>query len=99
MPNLFTIRDINLSVPLDYSQPEGQQINLFAREITRHPNAPVCVFLQGGPGFEAPKDPYSIPWLDFMLDHFRVVLMDQRGTGRSHGIGPELCESLPNPED
>lgn len=99
MPNLFTIRDINLSVPLDYSQPEGQQINLFAREITRHPNAPICVFLQGGPGFEAPKDPYSIPWLDFMLDHFRVVLMDQRGTGRSHGIGPELCESLPDPED
>lgn len=99
MLNTDTMRDISISVPLDYSQPEGQQINLYAREITRNPQAPVCVFLQGGPGFEAPKDPDSIPWLDFMLDHFRVVLMDQRGTGRSHGIGPELCQSMPEPED
>lgn len=93
MPNHYQIKPIQLSVPVNYSQPHGEQITLFAREIYRNSQAPICVFLQGGPGFEAPRDPDSIAWLDFMLQHFRVVLVDQRGTGRSSPIGPELCQT------
>ena len=99
MAQTYPIREIQLKVPLDYNQPQAAQIRLYAREVTRHPEAPVCVFLQGGPGFEAPKDPENIPWLDFMLDHFRVVLLDQRGTGSSQRISDELCSALPDPDD
>jgi len=44
------------------------------------------VFLQGGPGHEAPRPtrhPSSPGWLDRALAEFRVLLLDQRGTGRS----------------
>lgn len=95
----YRIRDISTTVPLDYNQPDQVQINLFAREYIRNNAAPVCVFLQGGPGFESPKDPDAIPWLDFMLDHFRVVFLDQRGTGRSSPVGAELCTALPSAHD
>jgi pimeloyl-ACP methyl ester carboxylesterase len=42
------------------------------------------VFLQGGPGFEAPR-PTSPPsgWIARALADYRVLLLDQRGTGRS----------------
>jgi len=98
MSTSLVIRDIALELPLDYGQPDGAKIRVCAREIAREDNqqAPVCVFLQGGPGFEAPKEPELIPWLDTALEQFRVLLLDQRGTGRSTPVGPELCESLPD---
>ena len=45
---------------------------------------PWLLYLQGGPGFEAPRPTESSSWLKAALHHgFRVVLLDQRGTGRS----------------
>jgi pimeloyl-ACP methyl ester carboxylesterase len=52
------------------------------------------VFFQGGPGTEAPRPtrhPSAPGWLDRALEDFRVLLLDQRGTGRSTPVG-----SLPN---
>jgi pimeloyl-ACP methyl ester carboxylesterase len=47
---------------------------------------PYLVFLQGGPGSEAPRPFHAATapaWLDEALAHYQVVLLDQRGTGRS----------------
>jgi hypothetical protein len=40
----------------------------------------------GGPGFEAPRPTEASAWLKSAVGHFRVLLMDQRGTGRSGAI-------------
>jgi len=40
----------------------------------------------GGPGFEAPRPVESSSWIKCATAHFKVLLMDQRGTGRSSPI-------------
>ena len=77
-----------LSVPLDHARPDGAQLTLFAREVADPDGVdlPFLVFLQGGPGSEAPRPtrvPTSPAWLDRALRDFRVLMLDQRGTGRS----------------
>ena len=48
---------------------------------------PLLVFLQGGPGGKAPRPTMgSPPWLAAALKTHRVILPDQRGTGRSTRI-------------
>ncbi len=82
-------------VPLDHAEPEGPRITVFAREVAEAgvPGArerPFLVFLQGGPGSEAPRPtgfPRAPGWLDRALSEFRVLLLDQRGTGRSTPVG------------
>jgi pimeloyl-ACP methyl ester carboxylesterase len=81
-----------LEVPLDHSDPDGPQITLFAREVADPDgrDRPFLVFLQGGPGSEAPRPtrhPSGPGWLDRALTEFRVLMLDQRGTGRSTPVG------------
>jgi pimeloyl-ACP methyl ester carboxylesterase len=80
-------------VPLDYRKPDGERLTIFAREVADPdgPDRPFLVFLQGGPGFEAPRPtrhPSSPGWLDRALRDYRVLMLDQRGTGRSSPVGP-----------
>ena len=49
----------------------------------RPPDRPWLLFLQGGPGFGAMRPAGREAWLDRALDDYRVLLLDQRGTGRS----------------
>ena len=55
------------------------------------PAKPSLVYLQGGPGSEAPRPlgTSNPPWLERALDDFQVVMLDQRGTGRSTPVGPD----------
>jgi pimeloyl-ACP methyl ester carboxylesterase len=81
-----------LEVPLDHAHPEGDRITVFAREVAdpEGRDRPFLVFFQGGPGFEAPRPtrhPSSPGWLDRALHEFRVLMLDQRGTGRSTPVG------------
>jgi pimeloyl-ACP methyl ester carboxylesterase len=80
-------------VPLDHAQPEGPVITVFSREVADPDGAdrPFLVFLQGGPGFEATR-PTSPPsgWMKRALRDYRVLLLDQRGTGRSTPVGPAI---------
>jgi pimeloyl-ACP methyl ester carboxylesterase len=80
------------AVPLDHARPDGERITVFAREVADPDgrDRPLLVYLQGGPGFEAPRPtrhPSSPGWLDRALQDFRVLMLDQRGTGRSTPIG------------
>jgi pimeloyl-ACP methyl ester carboxylesterase len=80
------------AVPLDHGRPDGERITVFAREVADPAgrDRPFLVFLQGGPGFEAPRPtrhPSGPGWLDRALQDYRVLMLDQRGTGRSTPVG------------
>ncbi|MCW1249097.1 alpha/beta hydrolase [Acaricomes phytoseiuli] len=81
-------------VPLDHLNPEGEQIELFAREVARAeaPDAPWLVYFQGGPGGRADRPNSPSGWVAEALKDFRVLLLDQRGTGRST---PATRQTLP----
>jgi pimeloyl-ACP methyl ester carboxylesterase len=85
-------------VPLDHARSDGQAISVFTREVADPDGAdrPYLVFLQGGPGFEATR-PTSPPsgWMKRALRDYRVLLLDQRGTGRSSPIGPNIPGATP----
>jgi hypothetical protein len=84
----MVLRDHHLMVPLDHTDPGGEQLELYAREVVapvrEHDDLPWLVFLQGGPGCRADR-PAGVAggWLARALTEFRVLLLDQRGTGRS----------------
>ena len=81
------LTDRTFTVPLDHARPDGEQIEVFAREVVapdkEGDDLPWLVFLQGGPGFGAPRPVRREGWLDRALNDYRVLLLDQRGTGRS----------------
>ncbi len=88
----LVLTDHVLDLPLDHDRPEGETIEVFAREVARPDgrDRPFLVFLQGGPGSEAPRPtglPGSPPWLERALRDYRVLMLDQRGTGRSTPYG------------
>ncbi|MEO6713501.1 MAG: alpha/beta fold hydrolase [Mycobacteriales bacterium] len=90
-PDLVIVEH-EFDVPLDHDDPSGQAITVFAREVAEPGgrDRPVLVFLQGGPGHESPRPtsrPFSPRWLERALADFRVLFLDQRGTGRSTPIG------------
>ncbi|EYT59059.1 alpha/beta fold hydrolase [Microbacterium maritypicum] len=89
----LTVEEHTLTVPLVWGDPtDHRTIDIFARVVAREggESLPYLVFLQGGPGHEAPRPFHSSTspaWLDEALAHYRLVLLDQRGTGLSTPIG------------
>ncbi|MEU0597013.1 alpha/beta fold hydrolase [Streptomyces sp. NPDC006393] len=84
------LTDHSFTVPLDHDDPAGETIELYAREAVASDKAdkgrqdlPWLVYLQGGPGFGANRFVGKQAWLGRALEDHRVLLLDQRGTGRS----------------
>lgn len=80
------IRDHTVVVPLDWAAPDdGRTIEVFARELAHvdRQDAPVLVYLQGGPGGKGPRPLPGADWIEEVLKTHRLLLLDQRGTGRS----------------
>lgn len=105
MPNPATYRmpgavitEREHSVPFNHAAPDGRTLTVFTREVAAPDglDRPYLVFLQGGPGFEATR-PTSPPsgWMRRALAEYRVLLLDQRGTGRSTPVGPRIPGTTP----
>lgn len=60
---------------------------------------PFLLYLQGGPGYPSPR--LGSPpegWLKVALETYRVLLLDQRGTGRSTPATVQHLGTLLTPE-
>lgn len=88
----LTIEEHTLTLPLVWGDPTDERtIDVFAAVVSREggEDLPYLLFLQGGPGHEAPRvfgSSSSPAWLDAALSEHRVVMLDQRGTGRSTAV-------------
>ncbi|MET4001887.1 pimeloyl-ACP methyl ester carboxylesterase [Arthrobacter sp. UYCu511] len=90
------MRDHRFTVPLDHGNPDGASIEIFARELedarTEAGALPWLLFLQGGPGGRGNRPAGLSGWLAEATKHFRVLMLDQRGTGLST---PATRQTLP----
>ncbi|MEP7763453.1 alpha/beta fold hydrolase [Sanguibacter sp. 25GB23B1] len=98
------VTDREVAVPLDWSDPSGARtLTLFVRELVaparRHEDLPLLVFLQGGPGGKGPRPTGPDGWVGQMLATHRVVLLDQRGTGRSSAVRGAHMAALGSPAE
>ena len=97
------LTDHVFTVPLDHERPDGEQIEVFAREVAPagrrggDPALPWLVYFQGGPGFGGPRPFGRESWLNRALDDYRVLLLDQRGTGRSTPASRHTLARLGSP--
>ncbi|MGW7002409.1 alpha/beta fold hydrolase [Streptomyces sp. NPDC054933] len=90
LPGL-AVTDHVFTVPLDHAEPTGTSIQVFAREVADPARAgqrlPWLLYLQGGPGGKSPRPVNTTPgWLGHAVRTHRVLLLDQRGTGRSTAV-------------
>jgi pimeloyl-ACP methyl ester carboxylesterase len=98
----FVLTDHEFTVPLDHDRPDDETITVYAREAVapgkEHDQLPWLVFLQGGPGFSAPRPDRTVEWLTRALKEYRVLLLDQRGTGRSTPINHQTLARFASPQ-
>ncbi len=92
------LTDRTFTVPLDHAKPDGEQIQVFAREVVATDKTaadlPWLVYFQGGPGFGSPRPAGREAWLDRALDDYRVLLLDQRGTASSSPVNRRTLAGL-----
>ncbi|MFB4315076.1 alpha/beta fold hydrolase [Actinomadura sp. 21ATH] len=101
--NGLVYTDHVIEVPLDHDRPDGPRIEVFAREVVAAAKAdaglPRLLFLQGGPGGKALRPPGRGGWIGRALEEHRVVLLDQRGTGRSTPVNRQTLASAGGPAE
>ncbi|MFD9884376.1 alpha/beta fold hydrolase [Streptomyces alboflavus] len=98
----YSTVDHFFTVPLDHSTPGAESIQVFAREVVDPARAgerlPWLLYLQGGPGGKSPRPSAGSPgWLDEALKTHRVLLLDQRGTGRSSPVTARVAARFADP--
>jgi pimeloyl-ACP methyl ester carboxylesterase len=90
------------SVPLDHTRPDGETITVFAREARaagkQDEELPWLVFLQGGPGSAAARPTGLEPWIRRATRDYHLLLLDQRGTGRSTPVAAQTLARLGSPQ-
>ncbi|WP_069170114.1 alpha/beta fold hydrolase [Streptomyces griseus] len=83
----LVLTDHRFTVPLDRADPGGETIEIYGREVVASAKAdedlPWLLYLEGGPGFGARRFIGTEAWLGRAVREFRVLLLDQRGTGLS----------------
>ena len=98
----IVLTDHVFTVPLDHGDPGGPAIEVFAREVAaagrQDADLPWLVFLQGGPGAASPRPAGNGGWLRRAVRDYRVLLLDQRGTGRSTPATRQTLAHLGSPQ-
>src|SRR3954447_18091567 len=101
----FVLTDHVVEVPLDHgAADDGRTIEVFAREVAaagrERDELPWLLFLQGGPGGKSPRPGYGAAdgWLRQATRTHRVLLLDQRGTGRSTPLTGRAVAGMPDAE-
>ncbi len=102
LPGL-TLVDHVFELPLDHDGSTEETIEVFGREAVaagrEREDLPWLLFFQGGPGFPAPRPDRLSGWLKRALQEYRVLLLDQRGTGRSSPVTAQTLAHLLSPEE
>jgi pimeloyl-ACP methyl ester carboxylesterase len=92
--------DHYFDVPLDHLDSARGTTTVFARELrdpeTVDQDRPYLVFLQGGPGGASPRPDGGPAWLRWATQRYRLLLLDQRGTGRSNPLDPQVIQGFGN---
>ncbi len=95
----LVLTDHTFTIPLDHAAPTGEPIEIFAREVVaagrEGARLPWLVFFQGGPGQESPRPAMQAGWLKRATQDYRVLLLDQRGTGRSTPVNYQTLARFP----
>ncbi|KAL1746303.1 Alpha/Beta hydrolase protein [Schizophyllum fasciatum] len=95
------------NVPLNYANPEGPKIRVFARNmltidsgktLENQAALPYIVYLQGGPGFECDLLAVSEMAAERALISSQTLWVDQRGTGLSTPLSAEVLEGKSDAE-
>jgi pimeloyl-ACP methyl ester carboxylesterase len=101
----LSFTDHEFRIPIDHSQPDGARLSVFAREVLAldkvEATLPWLVFFRGGPGYESPR-PINLElpiWLKRAVKDYRILLLDQRGTGRSSPISHQSLARFQSPQE
>lgn len=91
------------TVPLDHASPGGPGLTVYAREYragavaaaegTTH-DLPWLLFLQGGPGGKGSRPARLGGWMKEAARHFRILMLDQRGTGLSTPVNQHTLPAV-----
>ena len=88
-------------MPLDYANPD-KKTGVFARIVSaagkENADLPHMVFFQGGPGSGSPRPLGNSGWIKRVLKEYKLVLLDQRGTGLSTPITAQTMRGFSSPE-
>ena len=88
-------------LPLDYAKPD-KKTGVFARIVcaagNEHADLPYMVFFQGGPGSGSPRPMGNTGWIKRVLKEYKLVLLDQRGTGLSTPITAQTMRGFASPQ-
>jgi pimeloyl-ACP methyl ester carboxylesterase len=83
----LVLTDHRFTLPVDHARPDDAQLTVFAREVVGadrvDADLPWLLFLEGGPGNAALRPTARTGWLARAVRDYRVLLLDQRGTGLS----------------
>jgi pimeloyl-ACP methyl ester carboxylesterase len=97
----LVLRDHWFDLPVDYANP-GKTLRIYAREVVApakdSTDLPWLVYFQGGPGFGAARPMTNSGWLGRALQDYRVLLLDQRGTGLSTAVTAQTLAHVGEPQ-
>lgn len=110
VPGQLLVTEYYFEVPLDYANPDGQKIQLFARGATKNEKPivpsdeaptprPWLVFLQGGPGHGCPQPQDFSLTRQVISRGYQILYLDHRGTGQSTPVSARMLQQLPGGVD